>query len=259
MPMDDPLAYLLPHAPALAAVLVITALPLAAAVLLAPPRRRTVPAVQAGIGLLLGSIALVSAPGLQGPFPYDPAVLTADRIAHTAAGSLLIAGTLCLLAAVVLTLLRPRGGRGRMVLGSVAALLIGLGLPFAFRVSLGRQLGTMELHGGVLVPVVVGLPLLAVLSGLLALAGSRAAAAAVGITAAAVPAAVLIATASGMHLLSLHTGAQLAPLPPGPILAASVCVGLLGVGVWKMAGNYWAGPERVNPAGDRPASSSRSS
>src|SRR5690625_835112 len=150
MPMDDPLAYLLPHAPALAAVLVITALPLAAAVLLAPPRRRTV-------------------------------------------------------------------------------------------------------------PVVVGLPLLAVLSGLLALAGSRAAAAAVGITAAAVPAAVLIATASGMRLLSLHTGAQLAPLPPGPILAASVCVGLLGVGVWKMAGNYWAGAERVNPAGDRPASSSRSS
>src|SRR5699024_3269814 len=66
VPRDDPLACLRPHTPALAAVLVIASLPLAAAVLLAPPRRRTVPAVQAGIGLLLGSIALVSAPGLQG-------------------------------------------------------------------------------------------------------------------------------------------------------------------------------------------------
>jgi len=257
--MDDLLRYLLPRTPSLAAVLVVTALPLAAAVLLAPPRRRTVPAALAGTGLLLGSIALVSTPGLLGPFRYDPAVLGAHRIAHTAAVSLLIAGTLCLLAAVAAILLRPRGGRPRVVLGSAAALLIGLGLPFAFRVSLGRQLGMMELHGGVFIPVVIGLPLLAVLSGLLVLAGSRTAAAGVGIGAAAVPAAVLIATASGMHLLSLHTGAQLAALPAGPILAASGCVGVLGVGVWMMAGNYWAGPERANPAGDRSASSSRSS
>ena len=259
MPMDDLLRYLLPRTPSLAAVLVVTALPLAAAVLLAPPRRRTVPAALAGIGLLLGSIALVSTPGLHGPFRYAPALLGAHSIAHTAAGALLITGTLCLLVAVVLILLRPRGGRSRVALGSVGALLIGLGLPFAFRVSLGRQLGMMEFYGGVFVPVVVGLLLLAVLSGLLVLAGSRAAAAAVGIGAAAVPAAVLIATASGMHLLFLNTGAQLAPLPAGPILAASVCVGVLGVGVWMMAGNYWAGPERVNPAGDRSASSSRSS
>lgn len=259
MPMDDPLHYLLPRVPSLTAVLVVTALPLAAAVLLAPPRRRTGPAILAGIGLLLGSIALISTPGLHGPFGYETVALAAHRIAHTAAGSVLIAGTLFLLVSVVLILLRPRGGRPRVVVGSGAALLIGLGLPFAFRVSIGRQLGMMEFHGGVFVPVVIGLPLLTVLSGLLVLAGSRAAVAAVGIGAAAVPAAVLIATASGMHLLSLHTGAQLVPLPAGPILAASVCVGVLGVGVWMMAGNYWIEPERVKPAGDRPASSSRSS
>lgn len=259
MPMDDLLSYLLPRAPSLVATLVVTALPMAAAALLAPPRRRTVPAVLAGTGLLLGSIALVSTPGLHGPFLYDPAVLTARRVAHTTAGSVLIAGTLCLLAVVVLILLRPGGGRPRIVLGAAAALLIGLGTPFAFRASFGRHLWSMEFHGGVFVPVVAGLPLLAVLSGLLVLLGARVAAAGVGIGAAAIPAAVLTATAGGMDLLSLHTDAQLASIPAGLILAASVCVGALGAGVWLMAGRYWADPARENPGGASRDSSSRSS
>lgn len=202
MPMDDLLSYLLPRAPSLVATLVVTALPMAAAALLAPPRRRTVPAVLAGTGLLLGSIALVSTPGLHGPFLYDPAVLTARRVAHTTAGSVLIAGTLCLLAVVVLILLRPGGGRPRIVLGAAAG---------------------------------------------------------VGIGAAAIPAAVLTATAGGMDLLSLHTDAQLASIPAGLILAASVCVGALGAGVWLMAGRYWADPARENPGGASRDSSSRSS
>src|SRR5699024_11560596 len=139
-------------------------------------------------GPLLGSIALVSTPGLLGPFRVDPAVLGAHRIAHTAAVSLLIAGTLCLLAAVAAILLRPRGGRPRVVLGSAAALLIGLGLPLAFRASVGRRLGRRELPGGVFIPAGIGLPRLAGLSGLPVLAGSRAAAAGAGTAAAAAPA-----------------------------------------------------------------------
>src|SRR5699024_8524779 len=117
MPMDDPLAYLLPHSPALAAVLVITALPLAAAVLLPPPRRRTVPAVEDGIGLLLATLAVARAPGLQVRCPNDPAALTVNTITNTAPASLLNAWTLCRLAAVALTMLRPRVVPGRMVLG----------------------------------------------------------------------------------------------------------------------------------------------
>lgn len=259
MPIDDLLRHLLPRVPSVIALLVVTALPVAAAVLLAPPRRRTVPAMLAGSGLLLGSLALVGTPGLRGPFLYGAAVPAAQRLAHTAAGSVLIIGTLSLLVAVVAILLRPRSARPRIVLGSTAALLIGLGAPFAVRISLGHQLWSMELQGELRAPVVGGLLVVAAMSALLVYAGSRGAAASIGIGAAAVPAAVLTATASGMHVLSLHTGAQLFPIPTGLVLAASACVGALGVAVWLMAGAYWAGPETSNPAGDSPASSSRSS
>lgn len=259
MPIDDLVRDLLPHAPAMAVIAAVTALPLAATVLLAPPRRRTAPALLAGTGLLLGSIALVGTPGLRGPILHDPAVLAAQRLAHTAAGSAYIAGSLCLLAAVVLILLRPRSGRPRVVLGSASGLLIGLGAPFAVRISLGRPLVLQEFHGGVFVPVIIGLLVVAFLFALLVCAGSRAVAAAIGIGAGAVPAAALTATSSGMQLLAIHTGAQLFLIPAGLVLVASVCVGALGVVVWKAAGTYWPGPETVNPAGENRASPSRSS
>src|SRR5690625_1090084 len=254
-----PFELLLPHAPSLLALVVVAALPVAAAVLLAPPRRRTLPAVLAGIGLLLGSIALVGTPGVRGPIRDDPTVLSAQHLVAAVGGALLIAGTLCLLAAIVLTLLRPRSGRARVVLSAAAAVLIGVGSPSDLRISIGRQLWSMEFHGGVVVPVIAGLLLLAVLSALLVAAGSRAAAVAVGISAAAVPAAVLPATTHGMGLLSSLVGGQPFALPPVLVMGAAVCVGLLGAGVWTMAGDYWDGTERVNSAGDSPDSSSRSS
>src|SRR5699024_2017714 len=98
-----PFELLLPHAPSLLALVVVAALPVAAAVLLAPPRHRTLPAVLAGIGLLLGSIALVGTPGVRGPIRDDPTVLSAQHLVAAVGGALLIAGTLCLLAAIVLT------------------------------------------------------------------------------------------------------------------------------------------------------------
>lgn len=261
--MEELLRYVLPRTPALAALVATTALLLSASVLLAPPRRRARPAALTTTGFLLGTIALVSTPGLRGPFLYDPTVLAIQRIAYTTTGSLFIAGVLCLLAAVILTLIRPQASRPRAVLSSAAGLLVGLGAPFTVRISLGRLLGTYEFHRPIVGPALIGLLVVAVLAATLVRVGARVVAVGVGIGAGAIPAGVLTAASSGLYLattqLTASPGGVGPLLPTTLVLAASVCVGALGAGVWMMAGPYWADPEMVNPGGERRDSSSPSS
>jgi hypothetical protein len=209
----------------LAGLVVLLALPMAAVAMAAAERLRAVVLLSGG-AYAIGTVALVCIPGLHGPFPHDPVVLAVSRAAWLGGGTAYLLGVLALLGMIVSRWVSlPEGVR--LVMPSLAGVLMGLGAPIALRGMLSRRFGIWEFYGDVYPVAVLGVFLVPGVAGLLLLVASRKPALVIAVNAAAAVAA-LFSAARAAAFLTYSTGSGLVPTPPICVTVALVALAFSG-------------------------------